>query len=70
MTTAISEATGLPIRTRANTDAYDQNWDKIFGKSVIAIGEDTRPKDRVKLGVSPSTRVSELPPLVNKEQSQ
>lgn len=35
------------------------NYDKIFGKKEIPIGEDTRPKDRVKLGVSPSTIVEE-----------
>ncbi len=26
----------------------------------VPLGEDTRPKDRVKLGVSPSTEVTEM----------
>jgi hypothetical protein len=60
MATAISEATGLPIRTKAKTDAYADGWDAIFGEVPPALGEDTRPKDRVKLGVSPSTKVTEL----------
>jgi len=35
---------------------FEDNYDRIFGKKT-PIGEDTRPKDRVKLGVSPSTDV-------------
>lgn len=63
MATSISNATGLPIRTRAKTEEYHQGWDRIFGKkeTEVPVGEDTRPKDRVKLGLSPSTIVEELP---------
>jgi len=61
MATAISEATGLPIRTKAKTEAYADGWDVIFGKVPAPLGEDTRPKDRVKLGLSPSTKVTEMP---------
>lgn len=38
---------------------FADNYEKIFGKK-LPVGEDTRPKDRVKLGVSPSTDVTEL----------
>ena len=47
MTKAISEATGLPIQTGVPNDAYRSGWDGIF-------------KDRVKLGVSPSTEVTDI----------
>ena len=56
----VSDATGLPIRTKASTDKYKQGWDAIFGKDETPVGEDTRPKDRVKLGVSPSANVTEV----------
>jgi len=59
MSTAISEATGLPIQTRVTNEAYASGWDRLFGNPV-PVGEDTRPKDRVKLGVSPSTIVEEM----------
>jgi len=39
---------------------FADNYDKIFKKEEIPIGEDTRPKDRVKLGLSPSTIVEEI----------
>jgi len=50
--TAISDATGLPIRTKANTDKYDAGWEALFNKSPVPLGEDTRPKDRIKRGLS------------------
>ena len=52
MVTAISDATGLPIRTKANTDKYDAGWEALFNKSPVPLGEDTRPKDRIKRGLS------------------
>ena len=52
MTKAISEATGLPIQTRVPTAAYSAGWDRLFG--------DKKFKDRVKLGVSPSTDVQNV----------
>ena len=38
---------------------FADNYDRIFNKD-IPIGEDTRPKDRVKLGLSPSTIVEDI----------
>ena len=52
MVTAISNATGLPIRTKAKTDKYDAGWEALFNKSPVPLGEDTRPKDRIKRGLS------------------
>ena len=60
MVTATSSATGLPIRTKAKTDAYDAGWEALFNKSPVPLGEDTRPKDRVKQGISPSTVIEEM----------
>lgn len=48
--------------SKPNNKAFEDNFDRIFGKNV-PVGEDLRPKDRVKLGVSPSTEVSELEEL-------
>ena len=42
--------------SKPNNQKFSDNFDRIFGTPV---GEDTRPKDRVKLGVSPSTKVEE-----------
>jgi len=50
--TSISDATGLPIRTKAKTDKYDAGWEALFNKSPVPLGEDTRPKDRIKRGLS------------------
>jgi len=50
--TAISNATGLPIRTKAKTDKYDAGWEALFNKSPVPLGEDVRPKDRIKRGLS------------------
>jgi len=41
----------------SSNDRFAANFDQIFGKKEIPLGEDTRPKDRVKLGLSPSTIV-------------
>jgi hypothetical protein len=47
--------------SKASNKKWDDHWDNIFvGKVEVPIGEDTRPKDRVKLGVSPSTVVFEV----------
>tara|TARA_R110000744_G_scaffold11334_1_gene34431 strand:- start:18 stop:194 length:177 start_codon:yes stop_codon:yes gene_type:complete len=37
---------------------FEENYERIFGK--IPLGEDKRPKDRVKLGISPSTIIEEV----------
>ena len=53
MAKAISEATGLPIQTKVSIDdAYAMGWDELFGEKKL--------KDRVKLGVSPSTDVQNI----------
>ena len=52
MTKAISEATGLPIQTKVTNKAYAMGWDELFGEKKF--------KDRVKLGVSPSTDVQNV----------
>ena len=39
---------------------FADNYDRIFKKDDIPLGEDTRPKDRVKLGLSPSTVVEDI----------
>ena len=52
MATAISNATGLPIRTKAKTDKYDAGWEALFNKTPVPLGEDTRPKDAIKRGLS------------------
>ena len=44
----------------ATKDNYDAGWEALFNKSPVPLGEDTRPKDRVKLGLSPSTVVEEM----------
>ena len=31
---------------------FEDNYDRIFRKEEVPLGEDTRPKDRVKLGIS------------------
>jgi len=36
---------------------FAENYDLIFDSTPV--GEDTRPKDRIKQGVSPSTEVEE-----------
>jgi hypothetical protein len=47
--------------SKASNKNWDDHWNNIFvGKVEVPIGEDMRPKDRVKLGVSPSTIVEEV----------
>jgi hypothetical protein len=65
-----NDITGDEIRSKEQSEKYREAWDLIFAPSSyvseanreeeeVPIGEDTRPKDRVKLGVSPSTDVEE-----------
>lgn len=58
--TTTNDITGDSIRSKAQSDKFAENFDRIFGKKQTPLGEDTRPKDRVKLGVSPSTVVEEM----------
>tara|TARA_R110000803_G_scaffold188290_1_gene250699 strand:- start:235 stop:423 length:189 start_codon:yes stop_codon:yes gene_type:complete len=38
--------------SKASNKKWDANFDNIFGNKEVPIGEDTRPKDRVKRGLS------------------
>ena len=49
-------AKNRPVSKITNKN-FSDNYDRIFSKPPV--GEDTRPKDRVKQGVSPSTKVEE-----------
>jgi len=50
---AKNDITGDELRSKASTDKFRDNWDGIFSKDKgVPIGEDTRPKDRVKQGIS------------------
>ena len=39
---------------------FQDNYDRIFGNKDVPIGEDTRPKDRTKQGISPSTIIENV----------
>jgi len=52
MTTATNDITGDRLVSKGINDKYLANFDRIFGKNDVPIGEDTRPKDRVKRGLS------------------
>jgi len=47
-----------PVSKISNKN-FNDNFDRIFTKKEVPVGEDTRPKDRVKQGVSPSTVIEE-----------
>jgi hypothetical protein len=58
--TTKNDVTGDEIKSRVQTSSeYQDNWDNIFVGKAVPLGEDTTPKDRVKLGLSPSTIVEE-----------
>jgi len=48
-----------PISKPMNKN-YSEGYDRIYGKKDVPVGEDTRPKDRVKLGLSPSCVVEDI----------
>ena len=56
-----------PVSKISNKN-FNDNFDRIFAKKEVPVGEDTRPKDRVKQGVSPSTEVEEW--LCTKKESE
>jgi len=56
-----------PVSKPMNKQFAD-NYDKIFGKKDIPIGEDTRPKDRIKRALS-SACVEEDWPIGGKVES-
>ena len=59
--TTKNDITGDEIKTKVQTSSgYQDNFNNIFvGKvvpieeDIVPIGEDTRPKDRIKQGISP-----------------
>jgi len=55
-----NDVTGDSILSKETTDAYRDNYDNIFVGKAPPIGEDTKPKDWVKLGLSPSTVVVDM----------
>jgi len=48
-----NDVTGDELRSKDTTDKYRDNYDNIFVGKSVPIGEDTRPKDRTKQGISP-----------------
>ena len=52
--TATNDITGDRLASRGNSEKFKANFDRIFGKKVVT---PTKFKDRVKLGLSPSTKV-------------
>lgn len=52
--TTKNDITGDEIKTKVQTSSeYQDNFNNIFVGKVVPIGEDTRPKDRIKQGISP-----------------
>lgn len=51
-------------------DNYDAGWEALFNKSPVPLGEDSKPKDRVKLGLSPSTVVEDWDMRKNKHLTE
>lgn len=41
-----------PVSKVPTNNKFSDNFDRIFGKKEIPIGEDLRPKDRIKRGLS------------------
>jgi len=54
-----NDITGDEIKSKPNSDKYSDGWDALFSSAgmnevfEVPIGEDTRPKDRTKQGISP-----------------
>jgi len=61
-----NDITGDEIKSKSNSDKYSDGWDALFGSAdmnevfEVPVGEDTRPKDRVKQGISPSCVIEEI----------
>ena len=53
-------AKNRPVSMPMNKQFQD-NYDRIFAKKDVPIGEDTRPKDRVKQGISGTTIIEDWP---------
>ena len=55
-----NDITGDELTSRVQTSSeYQDNWDRIFKSKEVPVGEDTRPKDRIKQGISSSTIIEE-----------
>ena len=54
MAATTNDITGDRLASRGNSEKFKANFDRIFGKKKTAT---TKFKDRVKLGLSPSTKV-------------
>ena len=39
---------------------FEENYDRIFNKEYVPLGQSKKPKDRVDLGLSPSTIIQEI----------
>ena len=50
---AVNDITGDPIRIASTSDKYRAGWDALFGKPK-------RLKDRVDIGLGPSTIIEEM----------
>jgi len=54
-----NDITGDEIKSKPNSDKYSDGWDALFSSAdmneifEVPIGEDTRPRDRIKQGISP-----------------
>ena len=53
-------AKNRPVSMPMNKQFQD-NYDRIFAKKDVPVGEDTRPKDRVKPGISGNTIIEDWP---------
>tara|TARA_B110000908_G_scaffold12686_1_gene14770 strand:- start:578 stop:907 length:330 start_codon:yes stop_codon:yes gene_type:complete len=52
-------AQDMPVSKVPTNMKYVDNFDRIFKSKEVPIGEDTRPKDRIKQGISSSTEVED-----------
>tara|TARA_B100000795_G_scaffold125461_1_gene93607 strand:+ start:566 stop:838 length:273 start_codon:yes stop_codon:yes gene_type:complete len=65
-----NDITGDKIKSKAITDKYSAGWEALFNKSPVPLGEDNKPKDWVKLGLSPSTIVEDWDVRKNKHLTE
>ena len=66
--TTKNDVTGDEIKSKPTNEKFRDNYDNMFVGKTVPIGEDTRPKDSVKLGLSPSTIIEEWDCRPTKEQ--
>jgi|TARA_B110000046_G_scaffold150684_1_gene159171 hypothetical protein len=55
---ATNDVTGDKLKSKVANDNFRNNFDRIFGKPDEDVKEH-KPKDWVKLGLSPSTKIEE-----------